>query len=235
MIRAQRAMRSDNIEALISDFIYRYGERGRAVLEAVVRASQRLAREAMTPLPGDFDYRSVVEELGLMGYSYNPSPLLRILEKEYSLVRTTLHTSGQRWFVLSNKEAFEEYVEKLRSGGEEDPEALVIRLQLEALRMDEISRILRSLASKKRWSDTDYRRLYDISFKKMPKLLKIYRKIQEDPERWGSYMRDIEEIFALAKKLKARTHPQRGSEEEAFKSIDHAEPGEEKSPLTGER
>lgn len=213
-------IKGDNIEALISDFIYRYGERGRAVLEAIVRASQRLAKDAVTPLPGDFDYRSVVEELGIMGYSYNPSPLLRILEKEYGLIKTTLHTSGQRWYVLSNREALEEYVERLRNGGEEDPEALVIRLQLEALRIEEISKILKSLAGKKRWSDTDYRKLYDISFRKMPKLLRIYRKIQDDPERWGTYIRDIEEVFALAKKLRARSSPSKGSEEEIFKSVE---------------
>ncbi len=227
MIRAHKVMRGDNIEALISDFIYRYGERGRAVLEAIVRASQKLAKDAVTPLPGDFDYRSVVEELGLMGYSYNPSPLLRILEKEYGLIKTTLHTSGQRWYVLSNREALEDYIEKLRNGGEEDPEALVIRLQLEALRIDEISKILKSLAGKKRWSDADYRKLYDISFKRMPKLLKIYRKIQDDPERWGSYIRDIGEVFALAKKLKTRQLASKGSEEEIFKSIEDIKAGEE--------
>ncbi len=220
-------IKGDNIEALISDFIYRYGERGRAVLEAIVRASQKLAKDAITPLPGDFDYRSVVEELGIMGYSYNPSPLLRILEKEYGLIKTTLHTSGQRWYVLSNREALEEYVEKLRNGGEDDPEAVVIRLQLEALRIDEISKILKSLAGKKRWSDADYRRLYDISFRKMPKLLKIYRKIQDDPERWGSYIRDIEEVFILAKKLRTRQLPSKGSEEEIFKSIENVKTDEE--------
>jgi len=220
-------MRSDNIEALISDFIYRYGERGRAVLEAIIRASQKLSRGAVAPLPGDFDYRSVVEELGVMGYSYNPSPLLRILEKEYSLVRTTLHTSGQRWYVLSNREAIEEYVERLRSGGEEDPEYLVVRLQLDALRLDEVARTLKSLANKRRWSDADYRRLYDISFRRMPKLLRIYRKIQEDPERWGSYIRDIEEVFTLARRLRSRASALASPEEpgEHFKSIGSVEAG----------
>jgi hypothetical protein len=204
-------LKGDNIEALISDFIYRYGERGRAILEAIIRASQRLDKSSATPLPGDFNYRSVVEELGMMGYSYNPSPLLRILEKEYSLVRTTLHTSGQRWYVLSNKEALEEYIEKLRSGGDEDPEALVIRLQLESLRIDDITRVLKTLAGRRRWSDADYKKLYIISFKKLPKLVRIYRRIQEDPEKWGPYIRDIEEIFTLAKKLRLRV--QKGLEE----------------------
>lgn len=197
-------LKGDNIEALISDFIYRYGERGRALLEAIIRASRRLDKGSAAPLPGDFNYRSVVEELGMMGYSYNPSPLLRILEKEYSLVRTTLHTSGQRWYVLSNKEALEEYIEKLRSGGDEDPEALVIRLQLESLRIDDLARVLKTLAGRKRWSDADYKKLYIISFKKLPKLVRIYRRIQEDPEKWGPYIRDIEEIFTLAKKLRLR-------------------------------
>jgi len=232
VIRALAAMRGDNIEALISDFIYRYGERGRAVLEAIIRASQKLSRSAVAPLPGDFDYRSVVEELGLMGYSYNPSPLLRILEKEYSLIKTTLHTSGQRWYVLSNREAIEEYVERLRSGGEEDPEYLVVRLQLEALRLDEVVKTLKGLISKRRWSDADYRRLYDISFRRMPKLLKIYRKIQEDPERWGAYIRDIEEVFSLAKRLRARASPERGAEE-PFKSVEGVEAGE-KGQLVGD-
>ncbi len=197
-------LKGDNIEAMIYDFVYRYGERGKAVLEAMVRATQRLARTSTPPLPGDFDYRSVVEELGLMGYSYNPSPLLRILEKEYSLIRTTLHTSSQRWYALSNREAFEKYVERLRSGGDEDPEAIVVKLQIESLRLEEIVRSLKQLAEKRMWSDSDYRKLYDISFRKLPKLLKIYRKMQDDPERWGSYIRNIEEVFMLARKLRSR-------------------------------
>ncbi len=197
-------LKGDNIEAMISDFVYRYGERGKAVLEAIVRAAQRLSRTSTPPLPGDFDYRSIVEELGIMGYSYNPSPLLRILEKEYSLIKTTLHTSSQRWYTISNREALEEYVERLRSGGDEDPEAVVIRLQIESLRLEDIARSLKNLAEKKKWSDSDYKKLYDISFKKLPKLLKIYRKIQEDPEKWGSYIRSIEEIFMLARKLRSR-------------------------------
>ncbi|MEM2301608.1 MAG: hypothetical protein QXR14_05285, partial [Sulfolobales archaeon] len=120
------------------------------------------------------------------------------------LIKTTLHTSSQRWYTISNREALEEYVERLRSGGDEDPEAVVIRLQIESLRLEDIARSLKNLAEKKRWSDSDYKRLYEISFKKLPKLLRIYRKIQEDPEKWGSYIRSIEEIFMLARKLRSR-------------------------------
>lgn len=203
-------LKGDNIEAMISDFVYRYGERGKAVLEAMVRAAQRLARTSTPPLPGDFDYRSVVEELGIMGYSYNPSPLLRILEKEYSLIRTTLHTSSQRWYALSNREVLEEYVERLRNGGDEDPEAVVIRLQIESLRLEDIVKSLKHLAEKKMWSDSDYRKLYDISFRKLPKLLKIYKRMQDDPERWGSYIRNVEEVFMLARKLRSRVSMPQG-------------------------
>ena len=81
---------------------------------------------------------------------------------------------------------------------------MVIRLQIESLRLEDIARSLKNLAEKKRWSDSDYKRLYEISFKKLPKLLRIYRKIQEDPEKWGSYIRSIEEIFMLARKLRSR-------------------------------
>lgn len=211
-------MKGDNIEALISDFIYKYGERGRTLLEAMVRASNRISGSS-TPVPGDFSYRSLVEELGMMGYSYNPSPLLRILEKEYALIKTTLHTSGQRWYVFSNKAALEEYVERLKSGSD-DPEAVVIRLQLEALRISDVEKILKTMLEKKRWGESDYERLYKISFKILPKMLRIYKRVQEDPERWGDIPRRIEEIFNMASRLRSRA-PQR--REEPFHPVEREE------------
>lgn len=212
-------MKKDNFEALISDFIYKYGERGRTILEAMVRASNRISGSS-APAPGDFSYRSLVEELGMMGYNYNPSPILRILEKEYSLIKTTLHTSGQRWYVFSNREALEEYVERLRSGGDDDPEAVVIRLQLEALRINDVDKILKSMLEKKRWGESDYERLYKISFKILPKLLRIYRRVQEDPDRWGDIPRRIEEIFNMAGRLRSRALQKR---EEPFHPVEREE------------
>ncbi len=190
-----------NIQALLSDFLYKYGERGKTVLEASIRASQKISRRSLTPTPGDFDYRSLVEELGLMGYSYNPSPLLRILEKEYGLIKTTLHTSNQRWFEFVDKEAIESFIDSVKGVDDEDPEQVMVRLQLASLQIDKVKEQLSKLLEKKRWSDNDYRRLYRISFIIMPKLLKIYRKLQEDPEMWGDTISEIEQVFKISNKV----------------------------------
>jgi hypothetical protein len=195
------ASSSVNIQALLSDFLYKYGERGKTILEASIRASQKISRKSLTPTPGDFDYRSLVEELGLMGYSYNPSPLLRILEKEYGLIKTTLHTSNQRWFVFVDKEAIESFIDNIKGVDDEDPEQILIRLQLASLQVDRIKEQLSKLLEKRKWSDNDYRRLYRISFVVMPKLLKIYRKLQDDPDIWGDIISEIEEVFKLANKV----------------------------------
>ncbi|MEM0043190.1 MAG: hypothetical protein QXJ51_02890 [Sulfolobales archaeon] len=199
----------NNIKALVSDFLVRYGERGRAVLEASIRAyNKNLSRykDSSFSLPGDFDYKTLVEELGLMGYSYNPSPILRILEREYGLIRTTMHTSRQRWFSFSSEEVkniLEDLLIKPREGfSESDPELLIIRAQLISLRTDKIKRFLEHLLTKDVWSDLDYKKLRKISVEDLPQLLKIYERLKRrDSEKTTSIASEIEEIFRLLSKV----------------------------------
>lgn len=210
----------DNIKTLVSDFLVRYGERGRAVLEAAVRASTRLAsrrREDLPTLPGDFDYRTLVEELGLMGYSYNPSPILRILERDYGIIRTTLHTSRQRWFIFSSpvvRDFIEDYIIRSREGIDDtDPDFLIVKTQLVALNIDRIREFLTRLSVKERWSETDYEKLKRLSREDLPLLSEIYKKARErDGEKWESVAREIEGVFRLLNKVILAAHKSRAEE-----------------------
>ncbi|MEZ0289719.1 MAG: hypothetical protein ABWJ42_01345 [Sulfolobales archaeon] len=222
---------TSNIKTLLSDFLVRYGERGRAVLEACLRAYERISlkqKNSIPALPGDFDYRTLVEELGSMGYSYNPSPILRILEREYGLIRTTLHTSRQRWFVFSSKEVVDvlnEYILKASNNlGEEDPELLVIKIQLLSLRIDRIKEFLTTLSSKDRWSEIDYERLRKISLKALPQLLRIYRKLRrKDDETSDSLARELKEIFNLLNKIVLKASKRLSLEERRDETIEELE------------
>lgn len=218
---------SSNLELLLSDFLVKYGERGKAVLEAAIRASSKIrsSHKNLPVPPGDFDYRSLVEELGSMGYSYNPSPILRILEREYGLIRTTLHTSRQRWYVFSSNEV-REIIEKhvLRSLEEqesEDPDLIIARIQLISVMPERIKIFLKKLASKPTWSESDYRKLRRLSQDELRLLIKIYKRARDkESKSWQSIARDIEEILRLLSKIiiiRSRSEP---SAHEEYEKID---------------
>jgi hypothetical protein len=204
---------TDNIKALLSDFLVKYGERGKAVLEAAVRASRRFEkkRDILPKLPGDFDYKTLVEELGLMGYSYNPSPILRILERDYGLIKTTLHTSRQRWFIFSSpvvKDVIEDYIIRSREYIDEtDPEYLIIKTQLIAVNIEKIKDFLNKLAIKERWAETDYEKLKKISTEDLVILSNIYKKVKEkDEEKWQNIAKEIEDVFRILNKVILAVH-----------------------------
>ncbi len=204
----KESVSSTNIEMLLSDFLIKYGERGRAVLEAAIRAANKSTqnKSGVPSLPGDFDYRSLVEELGIMGYSYNPSPILRILEREYGFIRTTLHTSRQRWFVFSSKEirdVIENYVINTRENLDDaDPDLLITKIQLISVMPNRIKTFLEKLVAKSKWSDSDYKKLRKLSEEELPLLKKIYKKASgRDEESWQNIAREIEEIFKLLNKV----------------------------------
>ncbi len=220
---------STNIEMLLSDFLIRYGERGRAVLEAAIRATNKLAqsRSGVPSLPGDFDYRSLVEELGVMGYSYNPSPILRILEREYGFIKTTLHTSRQRWFVFSSREIreiIENYIINTRENlGDADPDLLITKIQLISVMPEKIKTFLEKLTTKNMWSEADYKKLRKLSKEELPLLRKIYKKASgKDDESWQNIAREIEEIFKLLNKVIVVAY-RRGSEKVGTDDIEELE------------
>ena len=112
----------------------RYGEK----LVSVLKTAIGIAKENRLrggQLPGDFDYRSLVDGLSSIGFQYNPSLLLRSLEREYGVIETSYRSSNQHWYRFRDLEAVEQALNSIigLDNVDEDPEIAMVKIQIKAL------------------------------------------------------------------------------------------------------
>jgi len=186
------------------EFLARYGEKGYIVLKAILEAS----REAIAkPALGDFDFKGVKRALTRMGYSYNPSPLLSILEREYGLIETTYKSSGQHWWRFTAREDIEQAVrayEGRPEPDEGDPRLRLLRVQFYALDPGMIMDILQKLASRKRLTSYEKSLLRRIAFEDLPRLVEFLEAARSEyPDELADEISYAEAILELAEALVA--------------------------------
>ena len=169
----------------VLDFLARYGERGYAVLRAVLEAyySSRGSRGVRL---GDFSYRDVVNRLRAWGLDYNPSMLLRVLEREYGVIETSYSSRNQHWWRISSPEevaaALEEYEAGVEPGdGEEpgDPEVELLRLQIASIDPEGVLEKLDRLAAKPRLSRQELLVLRSLAFNELELVVRLLRRAEE--------------------------------------------------------
>ena len=164
------------------DALARYGERAYVVLEAALRIAD-MSRQRMRL--GDFDYKSIVDELKRMNIDYNPSMLLRSLEREYAIIETTYRSGSRHYWRFIDKEAVREALAIYKHGAPyfsepEDPRIMLYKSQVAALEPARILEILSELSAKPRLSEADKRMYRRIAFNEAEKAVKIMRKIEMD-------------------------------------------------------
>lgn len=193
---------SSSVKLAVMDAVARYGERARTVLQAALRVAQRY-RALGKKVPGDFDYRGVVEELRRSGLSYNPSNLLRILEREYGILETVYHTTNQRWYRFRDMDAV---AAALSEEGEEedDPELEMLRIQVASLELGEVRELLRRLVMKPRLSRVDRARFRRFAFRTLPRIVKLLRRAMYYEEELAGEIEALREVIALAREVAAR-------------------------------
>ena len=76
----------------LEEFLAKYGERGYALLKAILEASLAPRRG---PGFGDFSFKEIKARLASYGLNYNPSVLLAKLEKEYGVIETSYRSGTQ--------------------------------------------------------------------------------------------------------------------------------------------
>ena len=159
-------------------------------------------------LPGDFDYRTLTERLSSMGFQYNPSLLLRALEREYGVVETSYRSSNQHWYRFRDLEAVEQALNSIAGvdGVEEEPEVAMVRVQIKALQIRYWLSKLKSISIKSRLSRADVKLFERFSFSILPKLVKILRVAEEYEDQLYTEISIVREVISLAQIVAERVN-----------------------------
>jgi len=185
------------LRSVLRDAVRRYGDRLLMVLETAIMISRKNGMEGKSSY-GDFEYRQLVQELQRRGLRYNPSQLLRILEREYGIIVTTYHTSGQHWYRFKDLEAVERALRSLRGLEDRDldPVVMMLRVQVRSLQPARIIEFLRKLAMKPRLSPRDIEKFQRFAFEILPRVVSLMQKLEDYDELEAEYtaLREIVEL-----------------------------------------
>ncbi len=186
-------------KAALMDAYRRFGERLRVVLEAALIIAKRnkvLNVDSM----GDFDYRSLIEELSKRGYRYNPSQLLRALEREYGVIETTYHSGSQHWYKFIDLEAVEQFINEIKGISEilEEPEVIALKVQIRSLGLRTWLEQLKKWSIKPRLTRADKKRFQVFAFHVLPRIVKILKHAEEFEDLMLTEIEILKEVIELA-------------------------------------
>ncbi len=161
----------------INDFIAQYGERGRMLLRAIYEEAVYPSSEGKL---GDFSFKSIKKRLSNYGLSYNPSPLLRILEKEVRLIETSYKSSNQHWWKIVDLNLLKA---SIGAGGSiNDPRIKLLRIQFYSLDPLGVLEYLEKLVKKKRVLESEKRRFKKIVFEVLPGIVDFLEESEDYDE-----------------------------------------------------
>ncbi len=161
------------------DALARYGERALMVLKLALRIADS---NTGPKIFGEFDYKSLVRAIRELGIDYNPSPLLRSLEREFAIIETTYHSSTRHWWRFVDKEAVREALAIYEHGSPvyeepKDPRVKALKAQVAALEPERLLAVLRELSAKERLSEGDKRVYRVIVFNELELAVELLEKI----------------------------------------------------------
>ncbi len=182
----------------VIDALSRYGGRAYYVLKAAIEVTEENRKLGLSRL-GDFDYRSLVAKLRSWGINYNPSNLLKVLEKEYGIIRTVYRSSNQRWWIFNDMSSVRL---ALAEGREDvgDPEEELLAIQIVAVDVDRIVSDLTSVLGKERLGPADERRIREIVFTELPQVVEVYNRASRYGEKYAEFLSKVRKALDLARK-----------------------------------
>ncbi len=187
------------VKVALMDAYRRFGERLCIVLEAALAIAKRNRVLNVNSL-GDFDYRSLAEELNKRGYRYNPSQLLRALEREYGVLETTYHSGSQHWYKFVDQEAVEQFINEIKGISEvlEEPEVIAIKVQIRSLGLRTWLEQLKRWSIKPRLTRSDRKKFQEFAFRVLPRIVKILKRAEEFEDLMMSEIEILKEVLELA-------------------------------------
>lgn len=190
------------IKDRINEFLDKYGDKGYLVL----RTALDIALDPnIDHRYGDFSYKQLVFRLRRMGINYNPSNLLRILEREYGLIEKTYISTTQKWWSFTDLEATRktllEYSGNLDIG---EPKLRILLIKYRSLDPVNILHTLKRLAMKNTLNSIDKQVFRRIVFNELDAINEILSEMMAYEDVFEKEISVLNEIISLAERISAK-------------------------------
>jgi len=183
------------IKARVKEFLEKYGDKGFIVLQTALEIALDGSRDRGL---GDFSYRDLVLRLRVKGIEYNPSNLLRILEREYGIIEKAYSSSNQKWYVFIDldtvRDSLNEYMGKGLSS-EEEPRIKLLRIKYRTLEPSRLLKTLEPLVSKTTLSRSDKRLFKEIVYSDLDMVVELLEKMMDYEEYFKSEINTLNKIL----------------------------------------
>ncbi len=193
---------SEITRAQVFDFLRQYGDKGLLIL----RTALDIALDPnIDHRLGDFSYKHLVIRLRAMGINYNPSNLLRIMEREYSLIEKTYSSSNQKWWRFIDLDGIRNAVNEYMGGTSfDDPRLRILLIKYRSLEPTRILSFLKRISSKPVISSIDKKVFKEIVFKELDLIAEILENMMEYEDVFEKEIAVLNEIILLADRVAAR-------------------------------
>ena len=129
---------------------------------------------------GDFSFKSIKKRLSNYGLNYNPSPLLRILERDVGLIETSYKSSNQHWWKIVDLNLLKAAIGA--GGSLNDPRIRLLRIQFYSLDPLSTLEYLERLVKKRKVLESDKRKFKKIVFEVLPGIVNFLEESEEYEE-----------------------------------------------------
>jgi arginine repressor len=188
------------LEMVILDAYRRYGQKLYVVLLTAIKITKVNKLKGVKSF-GDFEYRELVEELEKQGFKYNPSMLLRILEREYGLIETSYKTANNHWYKFKDND-LEEIEKTLNSiigidSDVEEPDIAMIKIQIKSMQINYWLKKLKQMSIKSKLNSADIKIFQRFAFNVLPKIVRMLKKAEEYEDKLYAEINLLKELISL--------------------------------------
>ena len=186
------------IKERVFEVLEKYGDKAYLLLKAMLEVAREYAYQGKNK-HGDFDYRGIVLRLKTLGLDYNPSSLLRIME-DYGLIETSYRSSNQHWWKIISIQEVERALREYEGldEGIDDPEVLLIKVQVQSLDLPSVKRILEKMLKKNRLTEIDKKRFRRLVFEDLELLVKVLKRALEYEDYLEDEISLMKEVLVMA-------------------------------------
>ncbi len=180
----------------VLEFLNNYGDKGFIVLKTALEVA---LDPSIDHRLGDFSHKLVVIRLRRSGVEYNPSNILRILEREYGITERTYDSKRQRWWRFidtdSVREALLEYTGHSLEG---DPRLRLLLLKYKSIEPLNILAQLKRLAAKNVLTPVDKKVFRSLVFNELEVVVDLLESMSMYEDVFEQETGVLREILSLA-------------------------------------